>query len=248
MFPLFLGIAAVALFSACSRREELPPNPEVGSSPNNNSQRSNVSSPQRSNAVPHREFTLSNPRDEYLNLCQVLFNSSEMARCNGIRPSNALQENSSQNQGLNAYYNGISAGEAGYSFAGAESRWGSALRSLQGSRYYLAGHGGCNLRTSEAERQRTCLDVSQLERIPQTFDFVDDYSNLLGTFFFLQANLNENKSNHCEMVIATVGSGSQPFCHMFSRHNIMLLPVSERLRRVDENVHLQGVSIRSVCQ
>ncbi|MBL7685924.1 MAG: hypothetical protein JNK65_07830 [Deltaproteobacteria bacterium] len=257
MLPILIigGIAAVTLLSGCSRRQEETPSetppchsPQTYTPPQipaSTGFSQSTPSPSTSSGVfqNQRSLLLRNAQTEYQNLCRVLFNKTNPEECNAIRPSTALREPPSQNQGLNAYYQGILQRQPGYSFSYADTQgsWNPFLHQLEGASLYLAGHGGCPTGTAH---QDTCIPLNDTRNVPAIFDFADDYYNLMGTFFFLQANQNTIQTGaSCTLVGATLGTDDQPFCHAFSRHNIVLTPVSNNLRQVrPEHVNLSGLT------
>lgn len=203
------------------------------------------SAPAAASAEPYRSLRLSDPGREYLDLCQVLFNTSDRARCDAIRPSQAAQATPSQSEGLNAYYQGINQGLSGYSFdyADRNAPWSERMHRLQGASLYLAGHGGCH---TGRRGESTCIPFNSGVAVPEQFNFMDDYFNLLGTFFFLQSTNNRSfyeSGGHCTLIAATLGTEDEPFCHAFSRHNIVLTQVSSALRGVNAQRHLAPRSI-----
>lgn len=238
MLPLILlGVAAVAL-AGCSRSDSdhssssgtRPPEPHTPPS----------SPPAATAAGPYRfqrSLQLTNPRGEYQDLCEVLFNTRELSQCDTMLASRAATLPPSTDAGLAAYYRGISRRDSGYSFefADRDARWSALMHRLQGSSLYLAGHGGC---PADNPRAPTCLKINGGREIPERFDFMDDYYNLMGAFFFLQANREAVFSGaSCTLVAATLGSEDRPFCHAFAMHNLLLTPVSQRLRNVDVTMH-----------
>ncbi|MCC6271979.1 MAG: hypothetical protein IT572_00805 [Deltaproteobacteria bacterium] len=246
MLPLLIvgGIAAAALLSGCSRSESERQPPPSSTPPEGHDHHSmpsaTAATPPPSSGPYHfqRSLTLSNARQEYLDLCEVLFNTRDPATCDGMQASAAATQPPSTEAGLNAYYRGISRRLDGYnfSFADREARWSPLMHRLQGRSLYLAGHGGC---PTDNPRAETCLKINGGREIPETFDFMDDYYNLLGTFFFLQANRQTfGTEARCTLTAATLGNEERPFCHAFAMHNIVLTPVSQRLRGVDPTMHL----------
>lgn len=212
---------------------------------NRSREESTASSSAAASAEPYRALRLADPNREYLDLCQVLFNTSDRTRCDAIRPSQAAQATPSQSEGLNAYYQGINQGLSGYSFSYADRNalWSERMHRLQGASLYLAGHGGCH---TGQRGESTCIAFNSGVAIPEQFNFMDDYFNLLGTFFFLQSAANRGVyegGGHCTLIAATLGTEDEPFCHAFSRHNIVLTQVSSALRGVNADRHLTPRSI-----
>ncbi|MCE9624818.1 MAG: hypothetical protein K8R69_05105 [Deltaproteobacteria bacterium] len=249
MLPILLGIAAIALFSGCSRSNSDNPPPPSANPPTNpedphahchpsGSGMAATPAPTSGNYPCHRSLQFADARSEYVDLCEVLFNTRDAAQCDAMQASAAATQTPSTDAGLNAYYRGISRGLDGYSFtfADRDARWSNRLHRLQGAPLYLAGHGGC---PADNPRASTCLKLNGGTEIPAEFNFMDDYYNLLGTFFFLQANRDAiGNGAHCTIVAATLGSEDRPFCHAFAMHNLVLTPISNRLRGVDPTVHL----------
>lgn len=246
MLPLIIigGIAAAALLSGCNRSEPERTPPPSANPPEDHSRHSMPSATATTPSLSsgpyrfQRSLTLNDPRSEYINLCEVLFNTREIDQCNGMQASVAATQAPSTEAGLNAYYRGLARRMDGYSFSFAdrEARWSPLLHRLEGRSLYLAGHGGC---PADDPRASTCLKINGGRDIPETFDFMDDYYNLLGTFFFLQANREVFGANaQCTLTAATLGNEDRPFCHAFAMHNLVLTPVSQRLRGVDVTMHL----------
>ncbi|MFO1520022.1 MAG: hypothetical protein U1F57_10225 [bacterium] len=185
-----------------------------------------------------RSLVLRNPRQEYQNLCRTLFNTEDLNQCNRITFDQAMQETPSTERGLNAYYRGIVQTPSSFSFAFADqsARWSPLLHpatgqspALEGLQLYLSG-GACPIGNPGAP---TCRRVNDGTEIPTRFDFMDDYYNLVGAFFFLQANQNAVASGaQCTLVSATLGSVDAPFCASYSMHNVVLTPISNYLRGV----------------
>lgn len=254
MLPILIigGIAAAALLSGCSRsnsESSSNSNPTPSAPPEDHSHHHLATTPAPSSSAaagPYRyqsSFSLADATREYLDLCEVLFNQRDRSACDGIRASNAMTETPSNSRGLNAYYRGILAGEPGYSFEYADQRapWSPRMHGLQAASLYLAGHGNCLTRSPNAD---ACVKLNDGRDIPSRFDFMDDYYNLLGTFFFLQANGSTiDQGGHCRLVAATLGAEDRPFCHAFAIHNLVLTPISQRLRGVDPEVHLQPLGL-----
>ncbi len=219
LFLMAGGLAAAALFVACedtvNERSRPPALPEQPFQPNRNFRTT---------------FNIQHPAQEYQRLCQILFNKRG-ADCDAIMPSSALREVASASSGLNAYTRGIVSQQNGYDYATAHSRWSGPLQALEGARFYLSGHGGCTWANKDTPN-RPCFKINDGSTIPAVYDFEDDYSNVVGAFFFLQSQraLFANPATTCSLGVATLGSDEAPFCQLFTMHNIVLTPIALRLR------------------